>query len=195
MTAFFRKKPKPSPWNSGPQGLRRPRFSFFRFTCQTARKPCGFHFPDTPKSRRNSNLRLLLRRFGPHISEELRRRAITPRAVGAPYERGYMGQPRSLSTPKARFLRPPFCPRYQCLSHSLPVRLARLRAALEPHSSDVLAGNWEFKDVRRGAPLSVASDPGRSPLPVIDRSATGTASCQHSIRPGWDESSGILHTL
>jgi len=29
----------------GPQGLRRPRFSFFRFTCQTAREPHGPHFP------------------------------------------------------------------------------------------------------------------------------------------------------
>ena len=28
------------PMECGPQGLRRPRFSFFRFSCQTAREPC-----------------------------------------------------------------------------------------------------------------------------------------------------------
>jgi hypothetical protein len=42
---------------SGPQGLRRPRFSFFLFTCQTARgrsRPLPF---EKPKSHRSSSLR------------------------------------------------------------------------------------------------------------------------------------------
>jgi hypothetical protein len=41
---------------SGPQGLRRPRFSFFRFTCQTARNlaaPSSLFLPG--KSRSNEN--------------------------------------------------------------------------------------------------------------------------------------------
>jgi len=33
---------------SGPQGLRRPRFSFFRFTCQTTRDPEGPRLPLSP---------------------------------------------------------------------------------------------------------------------------------------------------
>ena len=38
MTAPFPEKAEAfSVRGSGPQGLRRPRFSFFRFTCQTAR--------------------------------------------------------------------------------------------------------------------------------------------------------------
>src|SRR6476646_795413 len=41
---------------SGPQGLRRPRFSFFRFTCQTAREPWRSPFPVKPGSRRSPNL-------------------------------------------------------------------------------------------------------------------------------------------
>ena len=38
---------------SGPQGLRRPRFSFFRFTFQTAREPGGSH----PRSAGDMNSR------------------------------------------------------------------------------------------------------------------------------------------
>jgi len=33
------------PSNRGPQGLRRPRFSFFIFTCQTARDPADPTLP------------------------------------------------------------------------------------------------------------------------------------------------------
>jgi len=39
----------------------------------------------------------------PHISEELQRRAITPIAVGAPYEGAYMVQSLALSTSKNGF--------------------------------------------------------------------------------------------
>jgi len=42
MTVLFQEKAEAfSVRGSGPQGLRRPRFSFFRFTCQTARQPDG----------------------------------------------------------------------------------------------------------------------------------------------------------
>jgi len=62
---------------SGPQGLRRPRFSFFRFTCQTARKPGGFRSPvrrEADEAEASDHDRMLV----PAISEELRRRAIAP---------------------------------------------------------------------------------------------------------------------
>ena len=55
---------------------------------------------------------------------------------------------------------------------------AGLGAALEPHSSDVLAGDWEVQDVRGEPPLSVASDPSRSPVWVIDRDESAAASCR-----------------
>ena len=38
-------KPNLRPGDRGPQGLRRPRFSFFRFTCQTARDQGGPRAP------------------------------------------------------------------------------------------------------------------------------------------------------
>ena len=75
MTALFRKKPKPSSSRGGPQGLRRPRFSFFRFTCQTARKPCGFPPLGAPGRRTKRPTKFepptTFRRSCPHISEEL----------------------------------------------------------------------------------------------------------------------------
>src|ERR671927_384413 len=42
---IFRRRQAFSDRGSGPQGLRRPRFSFFRFTCQTAREPWRSPFP------------------------------------------------------------------------------------------------------------------------------------------------------
>jgi hypothetical protein len=62
-----------------PQGLRRPRFSFFRFTYQTARDqgdptPWKTREPSKPKG-----LRLGSEAWSPSISEELRRRAVAPR--------------------------------------------------------------------------------------------------------------------
>ena len=80
---------KPYP-ESGPQGLRRPRFSFFRFTCQTAR---DFKAP-SPVDRRAVEAKapdLESDAFHRVFSEELRRRAITPTSsVGAPCSR-YIG--------------------------------------------------------------------------------------------------------
>jgi len=48
-----------SPRESGPQGLRRPRFSFFLFTFQTAREPWRSPLPGQPESRRSSCIREL----------------------------------------------------------------------------------------------------------------------------------------
>lgn len=67
---------------SGPQGLRRPRFSFFRFNFQTARKPGGLPF------RRSESLLIALEAQGLRStseaaftmdSEMLLRRAFAPR--------------------------------------------------------------------------------------------------------------------
>jgi hypothetical protein len=76
----------------GPQGLRRPRFSFFRFSCQTARRPCD---PPPRKNRRAAEALDFRIGFGclvTTMSEVLRRRAIAPKPTGAPlwglYSRG-----------------------------------------------------------------------------------------------------------
>ena len=62
---------------SGPQGLRRPRFSFFRFTCQTARNR-EVPLPGTPESPPKPRASDVIgRRFTLSVSE-LRRRAIAP---------------------------------------------------------------------------------------------------------------------
>jgi hypothetical protein len=90
-----RRPPKPLPWpplvsvasffrelgserGSGPQGLRRPRFSFFLFTCQTAR---GHGRPGPPVYRRaveTPGPRQTIGSLVTTVSEELRRRAIAP---------------------------------------------------------------------------------------------------------------------
>ena len=46
---FSRKRQAFSDRGSGPQGLRRPRFSFFRFTCQTARGSRRSPLPGEPR--------------------------------------------------------------------------------------------------------------------------------------------------
>ncbi len=89
-----------------------------------------------------------------------------------------MGQAPSLSTTKHSifsFLRRPAIPVFKpFFTGSAP----GLGAALEPHSSDVLAGDWEVQDVQGEPPLSVASDPSRSPVWVIDRDKSAAASCR-----------------
>jgi hypothetical protein len=62
--------------DGGPQGLRRPRFSFFRFTCQTARQPCG-SLSSTGQSLAKSRRSRTPDDFSevcPHKSEELQAR-------------------------------------------------------------------------------------------------------------------------
>ena len=85
---------------SSPQGLRRPRFSFFRFTCQTAR---DLRSPPLRRTGEPSKLHTSDRdrKLGsPNISEVLRRRDIAPRggrrAVWVLYSLAAGG----LSTPK-----------------------------------------------------------------------------------------------
>ena len=78
-----------------------------------------------------------------------------------------MGGPQFLSTLNVSFRHRSISARFQRLSHSLPVA----GAALEPHSAgDVLAVG------KPGEPLSVAIDPIRSGLAVIDRDRSGAAS-------------------
>src|SRR5438445_1483897 len=62
---------------SGPQGLRRPRFSFFLFTCQTARNHGG-PVPGSPESIRSPKPPTKIGSLVTVVSEELRRRAIAP---------------------------------------------------------------------------------------------------------------------
>ncbi len=84
---------------SGPQGLRRPRFSFFRFTCQTARNlaapspaesPAGETKTHPPDAATRTWPCLNGRMLGHRVnSEGLRRCAIAP-SGGAP-KRTYIG--------------------------------------------------------------------------------------------------------
>jgi hypothetical protein len=74
---------KPLSHARGSQGPRRPRFSFFRFTCQTARNPP----PPLQTSQRACEAAPSTSADDkPPESEELRRRAIPP-SGGAPCER------------------------------------------------------------------------------------------------------------
>lgn len=119
----------------GPQGPRRPRFSFFRFNFQTARgwRPLPEQAGKCRTSDAPDNRRMLI-----HCSsEELRRRAIAPIADGAP-RRVYRGAPLLMSTGKRNFLR---CGRRRSTSarlafrHVGPVQI-NFCAALKPYSYD-----------------------------------------------------------
>ena len=91
---------------SGPQGLRRPRFSFFRFTCQTARKPGGFRPPvrqGADEAEASDRDRMLV----PAISEELRRRAIAPVSGRRAVWRGLYGRHPSIVNHQS--IRPNHC--------------------------------------------------------------------------------------
>jgi hypothetical protein len=71
----------------GPQGLRRPRFSFFRFNCQTARDPRRSPYPSEFQKASKPPAADLGRKLCHRIiSEELRRRAFAP-SGGAPTRR------------------------------------------------------------------------------------------------------------
>src|SRR5689334_23599026 len=64
----------------GPQGLRRPRFSFFRFTCQTARRSWRPPLPGVPREPTETPSRRPKPAVCHTNGEELRRRAIAPKA-------------------------------------------------------------------------------------------------------------------
>src|SRR6516162_1572186 len=109
----------------GPQGLRRPRFSFFRFTCQTARDrkaPLSEQAGEPPKPTPPIKAH---RRLVTVISEELRRRAIAP-SSGAPCG-GYIGkgpepcqpcQEQILSRPRNREYRRPHNRGWRCAAEA-----------------------------------------------------------------------------
>ena len=79
----------------GPQGLRRPRFSFFRFTCQTARNRA---VPPTskPEGRRSLTLPIGNRKLGHRISVRCFAGASSRPKGGRRAERVYIGLHRAL---------------------------------------------------------------------------------------------------
>ena len=82
----------------GPQGPRRPRFSFFRFTCQTAREPQGFPSPTLRGSRRSPRRQTGAGRL---VTLSVRSFAGAPsrrKVGGAPSWGLYRGGPGPLST-------------------------------------------------------------------------------------------------
>lgn len=83
----------------GSQGLRRLRFSFFLFTCQTAREPWRSPPFRNRKARSpfpSENCRMLVHRY----SEELQERAIAAKRGGRRRWVVYRGEALRLSTPK-----------------------------------------------------------------------------------------------
>ena len=89
-------KPKLSRFEDcGPQGLRRPRFSFFRFTCQTARNRA---VPPTskPEGRRSLTLPIGNRKLGHRISVRCFAGASSRPKGGRRAERVYIGLRRAL---------------------------------------------------------------------------------------------------
>ena len=89
-------KPKLSRFEDcGPQGLRRPRFSFFRFTCQTARNRA---VPPTskPEGRRSLTLPIGNRKLGHRISVRCFAGASSRPKGGRRAKRVYIGLRRAL---------------------------------------------------------------------------------------------------
>ena len=152
---------------SGPQGLRRPRFSFFRFTCQTSRslatpspvtsEPPKPAHPTWPRAGR------MIHRMN---SEGLRGRVIAPRRRRV--QRPYIGfgsrhcqPPASQNTyfESTTPVRRPLCAAHQPAGPDLsqtpanPAVKSDPYAALRPHSSAVLAqfasGNAHARGERR----------------------------------------------
>jgi hypothetical protein len=155
---------------SGPQGLRRPRFSFFLFTCQTARgrsRPLPF---EKPKSRRNSSLRsgpeafslISVRSFRGAPSRRGERRAVWAYIGPARFHcqhpapknvREYVTKARAsraaaagrekLTLPSAAQQSAPGPTRYMGGSRRprKPCSVLTPNAALRPHSSVVVSGS------------------------------------------------------
>jgi hypothetical protein len=124
----------------GAQGLRRPRFSFFRFTCQTAWDQA---VPPSGANRRAveaRGLRLSSGAYSPNISEELRRRAVAPRRRRAEFA-VYRDPNCQMSTPRQRQNRPSQCNRATAIFLNDIGGLAGVpHAVLRPHSSAPLVG-------------------------------------------------------
>jgi hypothetical protein len=135
------------PQQSGPQGLRRPRFSFFRFTCQTARNRDDSTQPASRRSRRSFMLPMRIGSLGHRISVRCfagatSRRKRTARRMGL-----YSLAPGRLSTLKAatrsgsrwpQNRRASLSPRWPAANAPGKRALRPGHAALRPHSSAVL---------------------------------------------------------
>jgi hypothetical protein len=169
-----RRPPKSLPWpprfrrrrtfsvrGSGPQGLRRPRFSFFRFTCQTARNRDGSVVPTpAPKGSgagdaRTSDMAIAHGRMIHRInSEGLRGRAIAPR--GGASKRPYIG----------------FSPRYCQPFNMQKCALRKAQANTGPDiSSDLVDSVFSQLQNRRLSTFSIVADEAASsaeakPIPV-----------------------------
>ena len=167
----------------GPQGLRRPRFSFFRFTCQTAQdRPGPLSLKESRRSPRFRVHRKLVHRISVRSFAGAPSRRSRQRAVRAVYRTPL----NALSTPNPAesasvsifstlahtHRRPPTCFSSRAgwgLSTAGRHRFDRIGAVLRPHSSDVLD--------RRGAWLirSYAMAPDNRPR----GSLTGTGVAGH----------------
>jgi len=122
---------------SGPQGLRRPRFSFFRYTCQTARDQED-PLSETPESRRSPKpptetgclVTLSVRSFAGAPSRR--------KAGGAPLWGLYRVRPRTLSTAQLGKILGKFALWIAASAAVLSGLSRTLGAALAPHSSRVV---------------------------------------------------------
>jgi hypothetical protein len=155
----------------GPQGLRRPRFSFFRFTCQTARdRPGPLSRKESRRSPRFRDHRKLVHRISVRSFAGAPSRRSRQRAVRVVYRTRL----KTLSTPKP--VESASASNFSTLAHTpLPaspfsflagwgssaagrLRFDRIGAVLRPHSSDVL-------DMRGAWPIrSYAIAPGNGPI-------------------------------
>ena len=170
MTALFREKAqavklKPFPFEA--RSARTPPSTFLFLPIHLSNSPETLRFPTSRHAEKPTKFEppTSSRRSCPHISEELQRRVFTPLADGAPYDRAYMCHPSPVSTTKHKFSRCSNSARIQRLSHSLRVPALRVLAALEPHSSAVLAAIG-IPGSRRGNPSRRIQS--RHAAPVVD---------------------------
>jgi len=159
-----------SPPESGPQGLRRPRFSFFRFTCQTARDD-GSPILGRTEGRRSHELPTEIGRCLASKSEELRRRAIAPSRGRHAVFRLYTLRPPQMSTRHGQ-------KSYTTHLQHEPAMTACERgadAALRPHFWPALSPSVGWGRCRFGGTTSLSCRVGRRyysseargrPLPV-----------------------------
>ena len=132
--------------------------------------PCGFQLPGEPRSRRSLNLRLVLGGLVPHVSEELQRRAITPVAVGAPYEQVIWASPVPCQHQSSDLRTAANSRERNMDAGCLGMAIAGRHAALEPHSSVVLSMDSLES---QGSPPNIATDP------PANRSLTGIRAERH----------------
>ena len=159
---------------SGPQGLRRPRFSFFRFTCQTARNQ-AVPLPGHPKSRRSLSLRSSLGGPIPQLVRSFkgapsRRKRAARRMDALIWASPYGCQPPNQG------IRPPAHPRNRSVQATFYKFAPQSHRAPAPHLSHIprsfFSGSWECP-----GELRQASQPARAVRPF--RSLTGGPAARH----------------